>query len=175
MGKRITILTKKGAIIMESRLGEILYYTTQIVNQFPNMPQELLENGGLEIGTSNSRKTSLSLKPKNSSFNSNICCSWTFYYDFDLIYQCACITNEDRLNAIDFLSSLTHWLVGDSTYNSINVKKLLPITFNGGSLDRFILDNDATLFSREANGIELFNSSLKSVSTLVFEDDNEIQ
>ena len=49
MGKRITILTKKGAIIMESRLGEILYYTTQIVNQFPNMPQELLENGGLEI------------------------------------------------------------------------------------------------------------------------------
>lgn len=174
MGKRITILTKKGAIIMKSRLGEILYYTIQIVNQFPYMPQELLANGGLEIGISNSRKTSLSLKPKDSAFVYTICNSWNFYYTFDLIYQCACITNDDRLNAIDFLSALTHWLVGNSTYNSINVKKLLPITFNGGSLDRFAFDNDATLFSREANGIELFSSGLKSVSTLAFEDDNEI-
>ena len=170
MGKRITILTKKGAIIMKSRLGEILYYTIQIVNQFPYMPQELLANGGLEIGISNSRKTSLSLKPTDSAFHSTICRSWNFYYGFDLIYQCACITNDDRLNAIDFLSSLTHWLVGNSTYNSIHVKKLLPITFNGGLLDRFIFNNDATLLSREANGIELFSSGVKSVSTLVFDD-----
>ena len=70
MGKRITILTKKGAIIMKSRLGEILYYTIQIVNQFPYMPQELLANGGLEIGISNSRKTSLLVLTKD----------WFFYY-----------------------------------------------------------------------------------------------
>ena len=154
---------------MNSHLGKIIYNTIQIINQFPNMPTEIIENGGIEIGASDSRKTSLSFKPISSSFNHNICGGWTLHYKYDLIYQCASLTNDDRLNAIDFLSSLTHWLVGHSTYNGVNIKDFLPVNFEGGSLDQFVIDGDVTLLSREVNGIETFHSSLQSLSSLQFE------
>lgn len=155
---------------MNSHLSNIIYNTIQVINNFPNMPQDITDNGGIEIGASNSRKTSLSFKPIGSNFERTICSNWTFYYKFDLIYQCACSNNEDRLNEIDFLSSLTHWLVGHSKYNDISVNDFLPAQFTNGVLERFILENDVTILSREPNGIELFGSTLRSVSNILFDE-----
>lgn len=153
---------------MNSHLSNIIYNILQTINNFPNMPKEIIDNGGIEIGASNSRKTSLSFKPISTKFERTICANWTFYYKFDLIYQCACINNEDRLNAIDFLSSLTHWLVGNYKINDISVHDFLPVQFSNGSLDRFIIENDVTILSRDLNGIELFSSTLNSLSTILF-------
>lgn len=95
-----------------SKIYSVTSAVLKICNDFPDLPEEIVNNGGVQLGETDGRNSRISLYvTANLSNSTRVVCGYTYAtYDIDLYYQIAAQNNEEKLNALNLLENLVLWL-----------------------------------------------------------------
>ena len=107
-----------------------------IINSFPEMPEEIITNGGVQISETDGRKESLAIAQVGSQISEYLCGDKLVDLEYKIIYQKATQTNEEKLECLRFMGELFDWIMNSST---LVRPKNSPQLFNknNNGLDRF--------------------------------------
>lgn len=137
----------------------------KLMNLYPKMPPEIRSRGGVEIGETDGRKTSMSLLcnlvlDKSITY---ICGDKMLYFEAQIMYQNAGTMNDDKLASINLISNMGLWLSGKEILDNFgNQKKIkFPVEIENGTINLIEILEDASLMQRNENGINIYSMRIK--------------
>ena len=115
------------------------------INAFPDLPEEVVDQGGIQIGETNGRATSMSISGwiRDDETEEFVCSKKQYKFYIRIIFQKATQTNEEKLNCFDIMESLRDWIES-------NPSPILSI----GNIDTV---EQPRMDSKNSNGLDIFS------------------